>query len=157
MYTVRFLLSYRYKSNLLFCNFLDPPEHVKIRQDPPELKPYDEATLICDSSSSNPPAKLSWWVEGIPVKGLANTTVPGLHGGTVSSIELKINVTEKINGVVYTCQASNEALQRSVHNAITLQVLCKFFKINLTLIIDFFSFINFFLPIVFHQRIFDIE
>lgn len=105
--------------------FLDPPEHVKIRQEPPELKPNDEATLICDSSSSNPPAKLSWWVEGIPVKGLVNTTVPGLHGGTVSSIELKINVTEKINGVVYTCQASNEALQRSVHDAITLQVLCK--------------------------------
>lgn len=65
-------------------------------------------------------------MEGIPVKGLVNTTVPGLHGGTVSSIELKINVTEKINGVVYTCQASNEALQRSVHDGITLQVLCEY-------------------------------
>lgn len=30
-----------------------------------------------------------------------------------------------MNGLVYTCQAANEALQRSVHDAITLQVLYK--------------------------------
>jgi hypothetical protein len=102
-----------------------PPDHVKIRKDPLELKPNEQATLTCDSSSSNPPAKLSWWREGIPVQGLYNTTKAGLHGGTVSSIELKLNITEQLNGIVYTCQATNEALQRSVHDAITLQVLCK--------------------------------
>ncbi|XP_023310255.1 nephrin [Anoplophora glabripennis] len=106
-------------------NVYFPPDHVKIRQEPAELTPNEEATLICDSSSSNPPAKLSWWREGIPVQGLINTTKPGLHGGTVSSIEMKINVTEQMNGMVYTCQANNEALQRSVHDAITLQVLYK--------------------------------
>ncbi|XP_056630856.1 nephrin isoform X1 [Diorhabda sublineata] len=102
-----------------------PPDHVRIRQEPEELKPNEEGTLICDSSSSNPPAKLSWWKQGIPVLGLMNTTKPGLHGGTVSTIEMKINVTEQMNGIVYTCQASNEALSRSVHDAITLQVLYK--------------------------------
>ncbi|KAJ8946977.1 hypothetical protein NQ318_015915 [Aromia moschata] len=102
-----------------------PPEHIKIRQDPVELKPNEVATLICDSSSSNPPAKLSWWREGIPVQGLVNTTKPGLHGGTVSSIEMKVNVSEQMNGIVYTCQANNEALQRSVHDSTTLQVLYK--------------------------------
>lgn len=99
---------------------------MKIRKEPAELKPNQEATLTCDSSSSNPPAKLSWWREGIPVQGLFNTSKPGLHGGKVSSIELKLNITEQLNGIVYTCQATNEALQRSVHDAITLQVLCKF-------------------------------
>ncbi|KAJ8969698.1 hypothetical protein NQ317_004131 [Molorchus minor] len=102
-----------------------PPEHLNIRQEPKELKPNEEATLTCDSSSSNPPAKLSWWREGIPVQGLINTTKPGLHGGTVSSIEMKINVTEEMNGIVYTCQANNEALQRSVHDSVTLQVVYK--------------------------------
>lgn len=101
------------------------PETVKIRKEPTDLKPNEEATLTCDSSSSNPPAKLSWWREGIPVQGLPNTTKAGLHGGKVSSIELKLNVTEQLNGIVYTCQATNEALQRSVHDAVTLQVLCK--------------------------------
>ncbi|CAH1107304.1 unnamed protein product [Psylliodes chrysocephalus] len=102
-----------------------PPDHVKIHQEPEELKPNEEATLICDSSSSHPPATLSWWREGIPVVGLNNTTKPGLHGGTISTIEMKINVTEQMNGIVYTCQANNVVLQRSVHDAITLQVLYK--------------------------------
>lgn len=45
------------------------PETVKIRIEPEELKPGIEATIICDSSSSNPPAKLSWWKDGIPIEG----------------------------------------------------------------------------------------
>lgn len=110
----------------LFLSVLVAPETVKIRKEPADLKPNEDATLTCDSSSSNPPAKLSWWREGIPVQGLPNTTKPGLHGGKVSSIELKLNVTEQLNGIVYTCQATNEALQRSVHDAITLQVLCEY-------------------------------
>lgn len=105
--------------------FAVAPDHVKIRKDPSELKPNEQAILTCDSSSSNPPARLSWWREGIPVQGLYNTTKPGLHGGKISTIELKLNITEELNGIVYTCQATNEALKRSVHDAITLQVLCK--------------------------------
>lgn len=100
---------------------------MKIRRDPPVLKPNEQAVLTCDSSSSNPPARLSWWREGIPVQGLYNTTKPGLHGGKISTIELKLNITEELNGIVYTCQATNEALKRSVHDAVTLQVLCKLF------------------------------
>ena len=83
------------------------------------------ATLTCDSSSSNPEARLSWWREGIPVQGVTNVTKPGLHGGKVSSIVLTLDITPELNGIVYTCQATNEALQRSVHDAITLEVLCK--------------------------------
>lgn len=49
----------------------------------------------------------------------------GLHGGTVSTIELKLNITKDMNGAVYTCQAMNEALQRSVHDASALKVMCK--------------------------------
>ncbi|PSN48808.1 hypothetical protein C0J52_25084, partial [Blattella germanica] len=102
-----------------------PPDHVVIRKDPPELKTGTMATLTCDSSSSNPEARLSWWREGIPVTGVTNVTKPGLHGGKVSSIVLALDITPELNGIVYTCQATNEALQRSVHDAITLEVLYK--------------------------------
>ncbi|GFG39572.1 hypothetical protein Cfor_01002, partial [Coptotermes formosanus] len=102
-----------------------PPDHVVIRKDPPELKTGTVATLTCDSSSSNPEARLSWWREGIPVQGVTNVTKPGLHGGKVSSIMLTLEITPELNGIVYTCQATNEALQRSVHDAITLEVLYK--------------------------------
>lgn len=45
------------------------PEAVKVRAQPEELKPGIEATLYCDAASSNPPAVLSWWRDGIPVQG----------------------------------------------------------------------------------------
>lgn len=59
------------------------------------------------------------------MQGVTNVTKPGLHGGKVSSIALSLDITPEMNGIVYTCQATNEALQRSVHDAITLEVLCK--------------------------------
>uniref|UniRef100_A0A182S7X8 Ig-like domain-containing protein n=1 Tax=Anopheles maculatus TaxID=74869 RepID=A0A182S7X8_9DIPT len=100
-----------------------PPETVKIKIIPPELKPGIEATLICDSSSSNPPATISWWRDGIAVDGMNNSSKPGLWGGYVSSLELKVNISQDMDGNVYTCQSANEALQRNVHEAIKLQVL----------------------------------
>ncbi|XP_073965682.1 nephrin adhesion molecule sticks and stones isoform X2 [Choristoneura fumiferana] len=99
------------------------PEAVKVRTEPEELKPGIEATLFCDSASSNPPASLSWWRDGIPVQGSTMQLKKGLHGGTVSTIELKLNITKDMNGAVYTCQAMNEALQRSVHDASALKVM----------------------------------
>lgn len=58
--------------------------------------------------------------------GFNNSSKPGLWGGTVSTLELKVNLTQEMNGVVYTCQSTNDALQRSVHEAIKLDVLCKY-------------------------------
>lgn len=102
-----------------------PAENVKIRIEPDELIPGVEATLTCDSSSSNPPAKISWWMDGIPVDGYNESSQAGLWGGTVSSMDIRVNVTQDMDGIVYTCQSHNEALQRSVHEAIALRVLCK--------------------------------
>uniref|UniRef100_A0A0A9W594 Nephrin n=2 Tax=Lygus hesperus TaxID=30085 RepID=A0A0A9W594_LYGHE len=103
-----------------------PPDHVRIKKEPEELRAGTIATLTCDGSSSNPPAEMSWWREGISVtEGITNSSKPGLHGGVVSSIQLKLNVTPEIDGDVYTCQASNAALMRSAHEAITMNVLYK--------------------------------
>lgn len=98
---------------------------MKIRVQPDELVPGVEATLICESSSSNPVAKITWHRARIPVEGINADTKPGLWGGTVSSLELKVNITQDMNGVEYTCESKNEALQRSVNDALSLQVLCK--------------------------------
>lgn len=100
-------------------------ENVKIRIEPEELVPGVEAVLTCDSSSSNPPAKISWWLDGIPVEGFNESSQPGLWGGTVSSLGIRVNVTQDMDGSVYTCQSQNEALKRSAHEAIALRVLCK--------------------------------
>lgn len=59
------------------------------------------------------------------MQGTKNGTQPGLHGGFLSFVELSLDVAEEMNGEVYTCQASNNQMQRSVHDATTLNVLCK--------------------------------
>ncbi|XP_054089209.1 nephrin isoform X3 [Zeugodacus cucurbitae] len=110
-----------FESTILSVHFA--PETVKIRVEPEVLKPGMEVTIICDSSSSNPPAKLTWWKDGIPIDGINNSSKAGLWGGTVSTLEFKVNVSQDMNGVVYTCQSANEALQRSVHEAVSLNVL----------------------------------
>lgn len=63
--------------------------------------------------------------------GLPMQKKKGLHGGTVSTIQLKLNITKDMNGAVYTCQAMNEVLQRSVHDALALKVLCEYFFVVL--------------------------
>ncbi|XP_049307143.1 nephrin isoform X1 [Bactrocera dorsalis] len=110
-----------FESTILSVHFA--PEIVKIRVEPEVLKPGMEVAIICDSSSSNPPAKLTWWKDGIPIDGINNSSKPGLWGGTVSTLEFKVNVSQEMNGVVYTCQSANEALQRSVHEAVNLNIL----------------------------------
>ncbi|XP_017838781.1 nephrin isoform X2 [Drosophila busckii] len=100
-----------------------PPETVKISVLPKNLVPGIRAKLICDSSSSNPPAKISWWKDGIPVEGLNLANRPGLWGGSVSTLEMHVNITQDLDGSIYTCQSHNEVLQRSVHETISLDIL----------------------------------
>ncbi|XP_068144561.1 nephrin isoform X1 [Drosophila tropicalis] len=100
-----------------------PPETVKISVVPRNLVPGLRAKLICDSSSSNPPAKISWWKDGIPVEGVNLANKPGLWGGSVSTLEMSVNITQDLDGIVYTCQSHNEVLQRSVHETISLDIL----------------------------------
>lgn len=85
-----------------------------------------EATITCDSNSSNPPAFISLWKEGIPVVGGNVITRSGLWGGTISSLIMNVNVTQDMNGVGYTCQSNHKDLQRIVHETVKLQVLCKY-------------------------------
>ncbi|KAM7345697.1 hibris isoform 4-T4 [Cochliomyia hominivorax] len=102
---------------------LFPPETVKISVEPKNLVPGIRARLICDSSSSNPPAKVSWWKDGIPVEGVNLSTKPGLWGGSVSTLEVYVNITQDLDGIIYTCQSINEVLQRSVHETVSLDIL----------------------------------
>ncbi|KAF4528368.1 hypothetical protein B566_EDAN006625 [Ephemera danica] len=105
------------------------PEHVKIRQEPDKLRPGQRATLTCETSASKPPAHLTWWRSGIPVNtapgATSNATRAGLYGGKVTSSSLTLDVTPDMNGLVYTCQATNEALQVSAHDATTLNIVYK--------------------------------
>ncbi|XP_014473522.1 PREDICTED: nephrin [Dinoponera quadriceps] len=111
------------KVHVLKVNF--PPERVKINREPQDFHAGQEGRIICESSSSNPAAEMSWWKNGIPVPGTRNGTKNGLYGGFVSFVELALDLTEEMNGEVYTCEAKNTELGRSIHDATTLDVLYK--------------------------------
>ena len=68
---------------------------------------------------------MSWWKDGIPVDGVNLSTKPGLWGGSISTLEVYVNITQDLDGIVYTCQSINEQLQRSVHESMSLDILCK--------------------------------
>ncbi|EZA58762.1 Nephrin [Ooceraea biroi] len=108
---------------VLKVNF--PPERVKINREPQDFHAGQEGRIICESSSSNPAAEMSWWKNGIPVSGTRNGTKSGLHGGFLSFVELTLDLAEDMNGEVYTCEAKNTELGRSIHDATTLDVLYK--------------------------------
>ena len=46
-------------------------------------------------------------------------------GGNCTTNHLEIEVTAELDGAVYVCEATNEELRESVHNAKTLTVNCK--------------------------------
>lgn len=100
---------------------------MKIKKEPRELRAGNSAKLICDASSSNPEADLTWWRDGIPVtEGITKNSKPGLHGGNVTTIELSLSITPDMDKSEYTCQAENTVMKRKIHADIILSVLCKF-------------------------------
>lgn len=70
---------------------------------------------------------MSWWKGGIAVEGTKNSSRLGLHGGWVSTVELQLQFTEEMNDEVYTCEARNSKMQRSTHDATSLNILCEYF------------------------------
>jgi hypothetical protein len=92
---------------------------------PRKLKEGEKAYLTCESASSNPPAKVSWWRDGMSIPSHSNSSKDGMYGGKKTLTTLELDLTSELDNVVYTCQASNTAVKKSVHDAVTLQVACE--------------------------------
>lgn len=89
-----------------------------------------QVTLQCDSASSNPEAEITWWRNGFKIESARyNGSQNGVYGGKAARSILKIDTTPSHDNAVYTCQATNKALQHSVHDAVTLNVLCMYHRI----------------------------
>jgi hypothetical protein len=99
---------------------------VKLSNHPVVFRAGETGRLVCESTSSNPVAEMSWWKLGSPVTGTTNSTKDGLYGGYISTVELLLNLAENMNGEVYTCQAKNPEIDRSVHDTTTLNILCEY-------------------------------
>ncbi|XP_070551102.1 fibroblast growth factor receptor 1-like [Ptychodera flava] len=73
-----------------------------------ELVTNSLLTLQCTSCSSNPPADISWYMDGIEMKlSTQGEHRQGQFNGTVSEEELQINLTSKHHGLSIYCVAAN--------------------------------------------------
>ena len=60
----------------------------------------------------------------------------GENGGSISKNMLEINITPEDHGAIIICEAINDELQESTHNAQTLSVKCKNFFRKIILVRD---------------------
>lgn len=104
---------------------LVPPSGVTIKMKPKRPKAGSKVDLICETSGSNPVSVISWWRDGFQITGNQDGIFDASFGGKSTRNILPLNVTSEDDGAVYTCQATNTLLQQSVHDATTLNVLCK--------------------------------
>ncbi|RWS30409.1 nephrin-like protein, partial [Leptotrombidium deliense] len=111
--------------NSVRLTVLFPPLNVNIQMKPKVPKAGSKVDLICESGSSNPESEINWFRNGLPVSGRRDGVFGAPFGGTATRNILTMNVTSEDNGAVYTCQATNQGLGSSVHDAVTLNVLYK--------------------------------
>ena len=103
-----------------------------MRVRPEKLRPGQSATMTCESASSNPPSRLTWIRNGVAVPSMSNSMALGTHGGNVTKSTLQVEVTPELHGAVFTCQATNDIGGQNIHDAVTLEVLCKSLVSQLT-------------------------
>lgn len=103
-----------------------PSNAVTIKIKPRKPRSGQKMTLTCETGSSHPQSTISWWKDGLQLTGgVDDVVVDGPFGGMSSKNVLVVNVTADDDRANYMCQATNKALQLSVHDSVTLDVTYK--------------------------------
>ena len=90
-----------------------------------EPKAGEKAILTCESGSSNPTARIVWRYKNKHYNGQSNQVKSGEFGGNITTNMLEIQIKPEDHGAIIICEAINDELQESTHNAQTLSVKCK--------------------------------
>ena len=70
---------------------------------------------------------LTFLIEKSFLQGVDTAVKAGEYGGNITTNILEVEVKPEHHASVFICEAINEELQESVHNARTLSVKCKLF------------------------------
>lgn len=71
------------------------PSKVKVRG-PKEAKAGDQITMRCSTERSNPPAEVSWVVDGRPFESVSTITADP-KGGWVTTSNITVNITGQVS------------------------------------------------------------
>jgi hypothetical protein len=100
------------------------PDYVKVALAPETPRSGDNVTLTCETASSRPSAGVTWWHNGERLRGATERVAESgeADGGSITTSTLLLTLTAQHHGAVVTCEAGNPAVERRVHDAITLSV-----------------------------------
>ncbi|GIY08352.1 nephrin [Caerostris extrusa] len=102
-----------------------PPSTVTIKITPSRPRSGELVSVLCDSASSNPESTLHWWRNGEVYTGYDSEVSNAVYGGQSTHSRIDFNAYSKDDEAIFTCQATNNVLQRSVHDSVTLRVFFK--------------------------------
>lgn len=63
---------------------------------PKEARAGDNVTMVCKTGRSNPPAEISWVVDGRPMNAHNNVT-PDAAGGFVTTADITVSITNQVS------------------------------------------------------------
>lgn len=86
----------------------------------------DTVQLSCQTSLSNPPAQISWSLNGHPVENSTFTTLASQNGGWISSSNISIKIDSNSRIFVAACNALNTKLKEHAVGSHRIHVLCKY-------------------------------
>ncbi|GFQ89077.1 nephrin [Trichonephila clavata] len=102
-----------------------PPSSVTIKITPSKPRSGELVSIVCDSGSSNPESTLHWWRNGEVYSGYDSELTNAIYGGKSTHSRIEFKAFAKDDEAIFTCQATNNVLQRSVHDSVTLRVFFK--------------------------------
>ncbi|KAG8196288.1 hypothetical protein JTE90_023841 [Oedothorax gibbosus] len=103
---------------------LFPPQNVTISYEPLQPREEDSVRFECWTSSSNPVAYIAWWKDGSLLNVLHQSeTAESIYGGTSTRSRIIVPVTSSDHRSRFTCEAKNDAFQRSVQEQVIINVL----------------------------------
>ncbi|XP_042902394.1 nephrin isoform X3 [Parasteatoda tepidariorum] len=90
---------------------------------PKEAQEGDAVTMTCTTDRSNPPADVSWVVDGRPVQA-ASSSVADPRGGWITTSNVTVTITgHERNMKMFSCYAVNQALSETMVETTVVSVL----------------------------------
>lgn len=90
-----------------------------------EAKVGDVVQLSCVTAPSNPPARISWSLNGRPLSNSTFKSQKSIDGGWFSSSNVTISIDSNSRTFVAVCHALNVELTQNVVGSHSVNVLCK--------------------------------
>ncbi|XP_050709640.1 nephrin-like [Eriocheir sinensis] len=99
-----------------------PPQNVRVTG-PKQARVGDNVTLHCFAENSNPPAKVSWVMDGQPRPETSTRNETTRSGGWHTDSELTLAVPHLNRDITFTCHATNQALGETKVDTFKLPIL----------------------------------